>query len=121
MFRFGMVMEMPYSMDNSTYYYGRGPVENYNDRKDFANVGIYSQTTEQQYFPYIRPQENGTKSDLRYWNQTDKQRFRISRINSDNLFSASAHYAIKDLDEGAEKKQRHSPDVPKSKIHQFMH
>ena len=114
MFRFGMVMEMPYAMDNSTYY-GRGPVENYSDRKDFANVGIYSQTAEQQYFPYIRPQENGTKSDIRYWNQTDNNGFGL-RINSNKLFSASAlHYAINDLDDGAEKDQRHSPDIPKSK------
>lgn len=114
MFRFGMVMEMPYAMDNSTYY-GRGPIENYKDRKDFACVGIYSQTAEQQYFPYIRPQENGTKSDVRNWIQTNNKGLGL-RINSNNLFYASAlHYAINDLDDGTEKDQRHSPDVPKSK------
>ena len=114
MFRFGMLMQLPFQMDNSTFY-GRGPIENYIDRKASQNVGIYSQTAEEQFFPYIRPQETGTKSDIRWWQQTDKAG-KGFRITSGNLFSASAlHYSIDDLDEGEEKEQRHSYEVPLSK------
>ena len=114
MFRFGMLMQLPFQMDNSTFY-GRGPIENYIDRKASQNVGIYSQTAEEQFFPYIRPQETGTKSDIRWWQQTDKAG-KGFRITSGNFFSASAlHYSIDDLDEGEEKEQRHSYEVPLSK------
>ena len=114
MFRFGMLMQLPFQMDNSTFY-GRGPIENYIDRKGSQNVGIYTQTAEEQFFPYIRPQETGTKSDIRWWQQTDKAG-KGFRITSGNLFSASAlHYSIDDLDDGEEKEQRHSYEVPQSK------
>ena len=114
MFRFGMLMQLPFQMDNSTFY-GRGPIENYIDRKGSQNVGIYTQTAEEQFFPYIRPQEAGTKSDIRWWQQTDKAG-KGFRITSGNLFSASAlHYSIDDLDDGEEKEQRHSYEVPQSK------
>ena len=113
-FRFGMLMQLPFQMDNSTSY-GRGPIENYIDRKGSQNVGIYTQTAEEQFFPYIRPQETGTKSDIRWWQQTDKAG-KGFRITSGNLFSASAlHYSIDDLDDGEEKEQRHSYEVPQSK------
>ena len=114
MFRFGMLMQLPFQMDNSTFY-GRGPIENYIDRTGSQNVGIYTQTAEEQFFPYIRPQETGTKSDIRWWQQTDKAG-KGFRITSGNLFSASAlHYSIDDLDDGEEKEQRHSYEVPQSK------
>ena len=114
MFRFGMLMQLPFQMDNSTFY-GRGPIENYIDRKGSQNVGIYTQTAEEQFFPYIRPQETGTKSDIRWWQQTDKAG-KGFRVTSGNLFSASAlHYSIDDLDDGEEKEQRHSYEVPQSK------
>lgn len=115
MFRFGMLMQMPYGIDRSTFY-GRGPIENYADRKESQNVGIYSQTADEQFYPYIRPQENGTKSDLRWWRQTDANGFGLEVSNA-GLFSASAlHYNIEDLDDGDDKEQRHSPQVPKSKF-----
>ena len=114
MFRFGMLMQLPYNMDKS-HFYGRGPIENYIDRKYSQNIGIYTQTADEQFFPYIRPQETGTKSDLRWWEQTDKAG-KGFRITSDNVFDASAlHYSINDLDEGEEKDQRHSYQVPQSK------
>ena len=70
MFRFGMLMQMPYTMEKSNYY-GRGPIENYSDRKDCMRIGVYTDDADNQYFPYIRPQESGTKSDIRWWKQTD--------------------------------------------------
>ena len=112
--RYGMVMQLPYDMQVSEFY-GRGPIENYADRKLSQNVGIYKQTADEQFYPYIRPQETGTKSDIRWWKQTNDKGFGF-RIVSPELFSASAlHYSIADLDEGLEKAQRHSPQVPKSK------
>ena len=114
MLRFGMVMNMPYQMDK-VQWYGRGPVENYSDRKLSQNVGIYKATADELFYPYIRPQETGTMSDLRWWNLTDDNGLGV-RIESNTLFSASAlHYDLLTLDEGTEKHQRHSQSLPKSK------
>ncbi len=114
MFRYGVVMDMPYNYDQSEYY-GRGPVENYADRKDCMPVGLNKQTADEQFFPYIRPQETGSKTDIRYWRQTNAAGFGL-RIQACDPFTASAlHYNIMDLDEGMDKDQRHSPQVPKSK------
>ena len=114
MFRFGMIMNLPYQMDQSRYY-GRGPIENYADRKNAQNVGVYSQTADEQFFPYVRPQENGTKSDIRWWQQTNASGYGLT-VTSPALFSASAlHYNQDELNEGDEKRQMHSPEVPRSK------
>nr|MCR5130260.1 DUF4981 domain-containing protein [Prevotella sp.] len=114
MFRYGVVMDMPYNYDQSEYY-GRGPIENYGDRKDCMPLGINKQSADDQFFPYIRPQETGTKTDIRWWRQTNGAGFGL-RIQACDPFTASAlHYNITDLDEGLEKDQRHSPQVPKSK------
>ncbi len=114
MFRFGVVMDMPYDYDWSEYY-GRGPIENYADRKECMPIGLRKQTADEQFFPYIRPQETGTKTDIRWWRQTSRGGFGL-RIQADEPFTASAlHYGIMDLDEGKQKAQRHSPQVPKSK------
>ena len=114
MFRYGVVMDMPYNYDQSEYY-GRGPVENYADRKDCMPVSLNKQTADEQFFPYIRPQETGSKTDIRYWRQTNAAGFGL-RIQACDPFTASAlHYNIMDLDEGMDKDQRHSPQVPKSK------
>ncbi len=111
--RFGMEAVLPGDMDQTTYY-GRGPVENYADRKASMPVGVYKISADAMFYPYIRPQETGTRSDLRWWRQTDHTG-RGLLITSDSLFSASAlHYAIADLDEGTQKDQRHSGEVRRS-------
>ena len=113
MLRFGMVMEMPYSMDNS-HFYGRGPIENYADRRYSQRLGIYRQTADEQFYPYIRPQETGTKGDIRWWEQTDGLGIGI-KVTADKPFYASAlHYDIPLLDEGNEKHQRHPSQLTKS-------
>ncbi|MDA3853745.1 MAG: DUF4981 domain-containing protein, partial [Bacteroidales bacterium] len=63
--RFGMMMSLPEAFNNFAYY-GRGPWENYSDRKSSSFMGIYHSSVEEQYFPYIRPQENGNKTDVRW-------------------------------------------------------
>lgn len=110
MFRFGMRLEMPGEFDRLLYY-GRGPGENYADRKSAAFVGLYRQGVDEQFYPYIRPQETGTKSDLRWWHLADMGGRGLT-VTSDAPFSASAlHYAQESLDEGPEKRQGHSPEV----------
>ena len=113
MLRFGMEMTLPNTMDKAEYL-GCGPVENYADRKDCMPVGLYRTTADEMFYPYIRPQETGTHSDLRWWRQTDEAGHGLC-VTADSLFSASAlHYTIKDLDEGMEKHQRHSGQVRRS-------
>jgi beta-galactosidase len=111
--RFGMVMELPYEIEHSEFY-GRGPVENYADRRYSQRLGIYRQTADEQFYPYIRPQETGTKGDIRWWEQTDGQGIGI-KVTADKPFYASAlHYDIPLLDEGNEKHQRHPSQLTKS-------
>ena len=108
--RFGMRMRLPAAYDRIDYY-GRGPWENYADRKDGALLGHYRQTVDEQFYPYIRPQETGTKSDVRRWRQCDIAG-RGVEIAAEAPFSASAlHYAQETLDEGLTKKQGHSQEV----------
>ena len=115
MLRFGVVMQLPYDMDNS-YYYGRGPIENYSDRDGGQFIGLYRQTADEQFYPYIRPQETGTKCDIRWWEQTTAGGLGIKVTPISAFMDASAlHYAIQDLDEGMEKAQRHPQDVKKSR------
>ncbi len=115
MFRFGMQLPMPRVFDTIEYY-GRGPIENYADRKTFAELGIYRQSVDEQFYPYIRPQETGTKSDVRWWRILDAEG-RGLEIVAARPFSASAlHYTIESLDDGAFKTQRHSPEVAESDL-----
>ena len=114
MFRFGMQYPMPLQFEQLTYY-GRGPIENYCDRKDSQFVGIYESTVTDEFYPYIRPQENGNHCDVR-WMQLatpNGNKLRIVPLNSDGqLLSASAlHYTQASLDEGDAKRNLHSPDI----------
>lgn len=118
MFRFGMQMQMPQSF-SVVEYYGRGPYENYSDRNNSANIGQYRQTVDEQFYPYIRPQENGLKTDVRYWKQLNKGG-RGLMFTSTAAFSASAlNYSIESLDDGYDKDQRHSAEVPKAAYTNF--
>ena len=115
MFRFGMLLQMPYSMEKSTYY-GRGPVENYSDRKDCMRIAIYNDDADNQYFPYIRPQESGTKSDIRWWKQTDATGLGLQVKSCAPFYASALHFDTEELDDGDEKEQRHSFDLKKSKF-----
>ncbi len=113
MFRFGMQMQMPLAFSNIQYY-GRGPIENYIDRNHSTRIGLYDQTVSEQFYPYIRPQENGTKTDVRYWKQLDNAGNGLE-FKAAVPFSASAlNYSIDSLDDGVSKGQSHSPEVKKA-------
>ena len=114
LFRFGMQMQLPYEMDKSQYY-GRGPIENYSDREDCMKIGIYSNDADNQYFPYIRPQESGTKGDIRWWKQTDAAGFGFMVKNCKPFYASALHFDTDELDDGDEKDQRHSFNLKKSK------
>lgn len=115
MFRFGMLMQMPYTMEKSNYY-GRGPIENYSDRKNCMRIGVYTDDADNQYFPYIRPQESGTKSDIRWWKQTDATGLGLQVKSCTPFYASAIHFDTEELDDGDDKEQRHSFDLKKSKF-----
>lgn len=110
MFRFGVQMPMPHDFDRIIYY-GRGPVENYSDRKEAADIGIYDQSVAEQFYPYIRPQETGTKTDIRYWRQLNRAGKGLEIIASEPFSASALNYSIESLDDGRRKQQRHSPEI----------
>ena len=118
-FRFGMKMVMPKSFENISYY-GRGPVENYIDRKWATELGVYNQTVTDQFYAYIRPQENGNKTDIRWWKLLNEAGRGLQFV-AEAPFSASAlHYTIESLDSGWEKKQEHSNEVEPADLTNFL-
>lgn len=115
LFRFGMQMPMPRSFE-TVEYYGRGPIENYIDRNHCTDLGIYRQSVSEQFYSYIRPQETGTKTDIRWWKMLDAGGNGI-KIVAEAPFSASAlHYTIESLDEGWSKQQGHSQEVEEADL-----
>lgn len=113
MLRYGVLLQLPYDMDRSEYY-GRGPIENYADRKLSIRKGIYAQTADEQFYPYIRPQETGTKADITWWKQTTNDGLGVMITEMGNAYASALHYDVMELDEGEEKAQRHATDLTKS-------
>ena len=118
MFRFGMQMPMPKCLE-TVEYYGRGPVENYSDRKGCADLGIYRQSVDEQFYAYIRPQENGNKTDIRWWKMLNAAGNGLKVVAADPFSASALHYTIESLDDGAHKDQRHSPEVEKADLTNF--
>ena len=106
--RYGMTLTMP-ARYGRVIYYGRGEHENYADRLSSADLGLYEQRVADQYHDeYVRPQESGTKSDVRWWTVADSSGTGLT-ILSDAPFSASAlPYATADLDVSNFPPQQHS-------------
>ena len=98
LFRFGMKLAMPGEF-STVDFYGRGPWENYSDRNSSAMVGHYVQSVNDQYhYGYVRPQESGTKTGLKYFRLLDSNGTGLE-ISSDTSFSASAlPFSIKMMD-----------------------
>lgn len=118
--RMGTDLELNKDLNQITYY-GRGPGENYWDRKTASFISLYKQQVKEQYFPYARPQESGNKTEVRWLNITDRKGTGISIKMADSLLSFSAlPYSLDDLDPEQDKKQYHSSElVSKDKI--YMH
>jgi len=95
--RVGMQMILPGRFTDLSWF-GRGPHENYSDRKTSAFVGIYESSVADQYFPYVRPQENGYRTDTRWLNVTDGSGKGI-RFEGEPLFSfAAMNYLHEDFE-----------------------
>ena len=108
--RLGMRMIMAQNYKNFKFY-GRGPWENYSDRKESAFLGLYEQSTDDQLFNYVRPQESGNKCDVRWLELTNDKGVGI-RIEGMQPLSVSAMpYRSEDLDPGLTKKQMHYSDI----------
>ncbi|MBE9492500.1 MAG: DUF4981 domain-containing protein, partial [Bacteroidetes bacterium] len=95
--RFGMKMQMPAGFDNMEWY-GRGPHENYIDRKTSAFIGLYESKVKDMYHPYIRPQENGNLTDVRWIALTDKKGTGLLIIGKPILSISALFYSIDELD-----------------------
>lgn len=119
--RMGMTLHMPREYDQMTWY-GRGPHESYQDRKTSAFVDLYSGSVADQYWPYIRPQENGNKTDVRWVMITNSEGEGL-RFEGKQLLEVSAHHNIMEdfesprrtdgrWEKGEERPvQRHTTDV----------
>ena len=125
LFRYGMQLQMP-KQYNTIKYYGRGPHENYCDRKSSEFIGVYENKVADEYYPYIRPQESGNHTDIRWFEVTDGKRG--LRFESNAPMECSAlPYLVKDLDAGARKEHsrgQHSGDLverPLTQVHIQQH
>ncbi len=108
--RFGMVMALPNEFKNFSYF-GRGPWENYSDRNTSSFAGSYSSDVKDQYFAYIRPQENGNKTEVRWLTLVNNDGVGI-KISGLQLLSVSAlPFSTSDIDPGKHKNQEHTTDV----------
>ena len=123
LFRYGMQLRMPQQY-NRLEYYGRGPHENYTDRNSSEFLGIYLSRVSKEYFPYVRPQESGNHTDIRWFEVYDHESGRGLRFYSDAPMECSAlPYLVEDLDAGDVKEHRwgqHSGDLterPLTQVH----
>jgi hypothetical protein len=89
--RLGAVLRLAPGLDRFAWY-GRGPHESYIDRKEGAFVGVYQGGVQEQYVPYVKPQENGNKSDVRWAAVTDARGLGLLAVGQP-LFETSVHHA----------------------------
>ena len=113
MFRYGMQLQMPQAY-NSVKYYGRGPVENYCDRHDSEFLGVYEAKVADEYFPYVRPQESGNHTDVRWFRVLDAEGKGLEFYAGAPIEVSALNYLTEDLDDGPVKDKaigRHSGDL----------
>lgn len=116
LFRVGLEWTLPAQYEQLSYY-GRGPEENYPDRKFATLIGRYEQTVSEQYYPYVRPQETGLHTDVREWCISLKNDTKNTSQNSPQLcfsmidkplMASALHYTTASLDDGEVKEARQS-------------
>ena len=114
LFRYGMVLDLPASFSKLEYY-GRGPGENYIDRHSSTFIGKYESDVKDEYYPYIRPQESGNHTDIRYFSIFNPASGKGITFESYAPMECSAiPYSIEDLDSGDKKEHawgQHSGDL----------
>jgi len=107
--RIGMSMKINGEFSNFQWY-GRGPHENYWDRKEGSPVGLYSSTVEEQHVPYVTPQENGYKTEVRWASLTNKEGIEIIAFGMPLLSVSAHHYTMEDLE-----KAKHTYELKRDK------
>lgn len=95
---------------------GRGPHESYQDRYTSALVGLYEASVSDLYFPYIRPQENGNRTDVRWVSFTNEDGNGIEISGTELLNFSAYHQYNSDFDAGESKQQRHTTDIKQRDI-----
>ncbi|WP_435138744.1 glycoside hydrolase family 2 TIM barrel-domain containing protein [Formosa sp. A9] len=109
--RIGMRVQLPKAVNNLAYY-GRGPWENYNDRRTAAFVGMYQTTVADAYFAYSRPQENGHRTDVRWMSLQNHSGLGLKvQALGTPIESNVLHYSTSDLDPGTKKQLRTTADL----------
>ena len=122
MFRYGVQLQMPKQYD-AVEYYGRGPAENYIDRNSSEFIGLYNNKVKNEYFPYIRPQESGNHTDVRWFRVVDAQGRGLEFYSDAPMECSALPYLTEDLDDGMHKDKswgRHSGDLverPLTQVH----
>ncbi len=94
--RIGLCLHLAGTLDHFAWY-GRGPHENYIDRRESAMVGLYSGLVQEQYVPYIKPQENGNKTDVRWAAVTNKQGLGLLAAGMPLMEVSAHHYTAEDF------------------------
>lgn len=114
LFRYGMQLQMPASFSKLEYY-GRGPEENYIDRHSSSFIGKYEANVKEEYYPYVRPQESGNHTDIRYFSIFNPATGKGITFEGYAPMECSAiPYLVEDLDAGIEKEHawgQHSGDL----------
>lgn len=114
LFRYGMQLQMPASFSKLEYY-GRGPEENYIDRHSSSFIGKYEANVKDEYYPYVRPQESGNHTDIRYFSIFNPTTGKGITFEGNAPMECSAiPYLVEDLDAGIEKEHawgQHSGDL----------
>ena len=114
LFRYGMQLQMPASFSKLEYY-GRGPEENYIDRHSSSFIGKYEANVKDEYYPYVRPQESGNHTDIRYFSIFNPTTGKGITFEGYAPMECSAiPYLVEDLDAGIEKEHawgQHSGDL----------
>ena len=114
--RFGTILTLPGDLDQVEWY-GRGPHENYWDRRTGAAVGRYTAPVSELAHPYVRPQETGTRTDTRWVAVTDRSGTGLLVTGLPTVSFSALPYTLEDLDAGEQKAQRHWADlVPRDDV-----
>ena len=122
MFRYGMQLQMPKKFDGVKYY-GRGPIENYCDRNSSEFIGVYNNKVADEYFNYVRPQESGNHTDIRWFRVIDKDGKGLEFYSNAPMEASALNYLMSDLDDGPMKDKKvghHSGDLierPLTQVH----
>ncbi len=123
MFRYGVQLQLPKQYDRVEYY-GRGPVENYIDRNSSEFIGLYKNKVQDEYYEYVRPQESGNHTDVRWFRVLDANGSGLEFYSNAPMEASAMPYLMSQLDDGMSKDKawgHHSGDlIPDGRTQVFI-